>query len=169
MRQCFLFALLIGGDDEFSPVIGKLDGAAFAHIEVFRGNLLAIDQSNREPVGQPRAKFLHQIERQRGPVWAFRMQETDERIQADAGERGKTIMSHESIQIREKTVYPVAWRASASLREGEFVLLLFQGMREGAKIIFRSNALKSTYGIDRCGSVRALQGLEMPRKGVGGV
>src|SRR5689334_7590170 len=91
MCEFLLFAFLVRLYSALAPGVGELHRAALARSKIFRADLLAIDECDRQPVSQPRAKFLHQIQRQRRPVRAFRVEIANKRVKPDAGERGDAI------------------------------------------------------------------------------
>jgi hypothetical protein len=77
MLDLLLLPLLPRGEDFFPPVVGKKDGAGFGGAEVLRLNLLAIDQRQREAVGERSAEFLDQVEGEAGATGAIAMQKAD--------------------------------------------------------------------------------------------
>ena len=64
MRGRLLLALLIGYQHGLARIAFEQDGAAFALDEVVGVELPAIDQRQRQTVGEE-AELLHQVERQR--------------------------------------------------------------------------------------------------------
>ena len=98
MLERFLFAFLIRLDDEFAAGVAEFHRAAFAFHKMFRRDLLPVDERDRQPVGQSRAKFLHQIQRQRWPIGTIHMQEADKRIKPDARQRRHAIMPHQRVK-----------------------------------------------------------------------
>jgi hypothetical protein len=60
--------------------------------------LLPIDQSDGEAIRQPGPEFFHQIQRQCRPVGTFGVGKPNKRIQADAGQRGDTIMPDQRVE-----------------------------------------------------------------------
>ncbi len=73
MFQRFLFAFLIGFDDEFTSGVAEFHRAALAFQKMFRRDLLPVDKRNGQPVSQPRAKFLHQIQSERWTIGTIHM------------------------------------------------------------------------------------------------
>ena len=61
-------------------------------------DLLPVDQRDGETVGQPRAKFFHQVEGERRAIGTVGMEKADERVEADAGQRGDAIVPHQRVE-----------------------------------------------------------------------
>ena len=49
--------------------------------------------ADRQTLGESRAKLLQEIQRQRGAIRAFGVQEADKRIEPNAGEGGDAIVA----------------------------------------------------------------------------
>ena len=145
----FLFPLLIGGDDEPASGIGELDGPALALPEVFRADLPPIDQRDRQSVGNPGAELLHEVERQGRPVRAFRVEEADERVEPDRGERRDAVVTHEGVEETEEAVDPVARRASRPGGEAKALALLFQEKAEDAEVLLAGEPFAAAQGVER--------------------
>ena len=62
MIQRLLLAFLIRLDDKSATGVGELNCTAFAFFKMFRSDLLPVDQCDSQPVGQPRAELLHEIQ-----------------------------------------------------------------------------------------------------------
>ena len=147
MVQGFLFALLVGGDDAFAPGVGEFDRAAFAQLEIIRADLLAVDERDRQAVGEPRAKLFHQVQRQRGSVRAFDVQIADEGVQPDAGQRRDAIVAHEGVKETEQAVDAVPWRTARANGEGKLVALLFEQQAEYAEVLAKSAVMRRALSI----------------------
>src|SRR5260221_3936441 len=131
----FFLPLLVGGDDQPASGVGELDGPALALPEVLRADLAPIDQRDRQPVSDPGAELLHQVERQSRPVRAFRVEEADERVESDGGERRDAVVPHEGVEETEQAVDPVARRAPRTGGEAKALALLFQEKAEDAEVL----------------------------------
>src|SRR5208283_3894458 len=101
MQQVLLLSFLIRFDNQLSSCLSEFDRATFAHHKIIELNLLAVNERYCEAVGQPRAEFLHQIERQRRSVWSVGVEKTDEWIKADARECRYAIVAHQCIEERQ--------------------------------------------------------------------
>ena len=66
MGDFILFALLPRGEDFFAGVVFKQHGSVFFEIEIFAGDLLAIEEGERGAISKEGAEFFHQVERERG-------------------------------------------------------------------------------------------------------
>src|ERR1035437_4054051 len=143
MRQLLLLALLIRRYDQLAPRIRELHRPALAPPEVLRPDLLPFPQRPRQSVRQPRAELLHQVQRQRRTVRAFRMEEPDKRIEANTGQRRDAIMPHQSVEKRQQTIDAIPWRTAAPAREAKILSLLFQEQAEHPKIRDGAHALRA--------------------------
>ncbi len=94
----FLFAFLIGLDNELPPLVREFNGASFPVFKISGANLLAIDERDGETIREPGAKLFHQIERQRRAVGPVRVEKADEWIEANRRQRGETIIPHEGVE-----------------------------------------------------------------------
>lgn len=63
MRQFFAFTFLIGDQNSFSSVIGQQHGTVVEYSEIFFGELLAVNQRERQTFAQQWAKFFYKVER----------------------------------------------------------------------------------------------------------
>lgn len=62
MDEAVLLALLPGGEDFLAAVGFQQHRTAGLDIEVIGADLLAVDEREREAVGEERAELLHEIE-----------------------------------------------------------------------------------------------------------
>ena len=51
-----------------------------------------------DAVSKPGAEFFHEVEGERGAIGPVHMEEADEWIKADAGERGDAIVPHKGVE-----------------------------------------------------------------------
>jgi hypothetical protein len=98
MVEALLFAFLVGFDDKFAPGVGEFHGSAFAHGEMVGLNLLSVDECDGEAVSKPGAEFFHEVEGEGGAIGSVHMEKPNEWIEADAGERGDTIVTHKGVE-----------------------------------------------------------------------
>jgi hypothetical protein len=98
MVQAFLFAFLVGFDDKFAPGVSEFHSAAFAQVEMAGLYLLTVDKCDRQAIRQPGAEFFHEVQGERRAIWTIHMQEPDEWVEADAGQSGDAIVSHEGVE-----------------------------------------------------------------------
>ena len=77
MLDFLLLPLLPSGEDFFPSVVGKKDGAGFGGAKVRWFDLLAVDQREREAVGERGAEFFDQVEREAGAPGAIAVQKAD--------------------------------------------------------------------------------------------
>ena len=94
--ECFLLALLIGLMTRLRPV--SVIRPRRPCSRKCRADLLTVDQCDGQAIGQPGPEFFHQIERQRGAIRSVRMEEADEWIEPDTGQRGDAIVPHQRVE-----------------------------------------------------------------------
>src|SRR4051812_44251300 len=80
----FLLALLPCRENGLATAIRKQNGAAVARLKVIRTQLPAVEQRQRQAVGQHRPEFFHEVECKAWPARTFAMQKTDRRVEAHA-------------------------------------------------------------------------------------
>ena len=149
VRESLLFALLICFDDALPPSIGELHRATFARAKIFRADLLPVDEGDGETVGQPRAEFLHEIERQCRAIGPLRVEKADERVEADAGQRSDAIMPDQSVKETEQAVDAIARRAATAGGEREIVTLLFEQECKHAEVGSGTHPFRAAQAIRR--------------------
>ena len=66
--------------------------------EIADADLLAIDQGDDQPIGQPGPKFFKEIERQRWTIRPVSMKKADERIDTDGRECRDAIVPHQGVE-----------------------------------------------------------------------
>src|ERR1035437_3311836 len=157
MRQLLLLALLIRRYDQLAPRVCELHRPTLADAEVLRPDLVPVHQRHRQPVGQPGAELLHQVQRQRRTVGAFRMEEPDKRIEANTGQRRDAIMPHQRVEKRQQTIDPIPWRTAAPAREAKVLPLLLQQQAEYLEIRDGAHALSAPQTIQRPGLAQTLR------------
>jgi hypothetical protein len=83
-----------GLDKRFAAVRRKLNGAAVAVDEVVRTNLLAVDQSEHQAVGDEGAELFNEVEREARTARAVCVEKADVGVQTRRHERGATIVCY---------------------------------------------------------------------------
>lgn len=148
MRERVLFALLIGLNHQFAARLSKLHHATFPPGEVLGRNLLAVDQRDGQPVGQPGPEFFHQIEGQRWAVWPIGVQKAHKRVEPHAGQGGHAVMPEQRIEERQQTIDAVERRTAAARREPELLPLLLERQTEHRKVELRRKPFGATQGVE---------------------
>lgn len=77
------------------------------------------------------------------------MKETDEWVQANAGECGDAIVTHQSVKKRQQAVNAVTRRTATAGDESEFLALLFEEQTEYGEIGLRGHPLDTAHLIER--------------------
>ena len=171
--QGFLLASLVSLNDMLASGFREFHRAALPLAKVFRADLFAVDQRDGQPVGNPRSKFLHQIQRQRRSVGPLGVEKTHKGVEADAGQRGDAIVADQGVQEGEQAVDAVARRTTAADAKGKILALLFEQEREHGEIGMCRHAFRAAQLFQRAvggqGIGRpAAQFLNLPGQGVGG-
>ena len=101
-----------GGEDGFPAGVGKENRPVFLKFEVRGAKLLAVNERQRQPVGEPWPKLFHHIQSQRGASGAVGVEESHLRIQSNGFAGGSQVVRQERIDKRQQRVDPVQWRAA---------------------------------------------------------
>ena len=95
-----------------------------AYPEIFGLHLLHVYHREHEPVGEPRAEFLHEVEREARAARPVFVQEAHGGVKPHAFERRLRFVCEQAVDEGEHSVYRVERRAFAAPREFEIVLLV---------------------------------------------
>ena len=60
----FVFSAMPGGEDGFLAGVGKKNSPVLLKFEIRGAKLLAVNERQRQPVGEPRTKLFHHIQSQ---------------------------------------------------------------------------------------------------------
>ena len=141
MLQLFLFALLVRHDDVLPPILSEMDGSAGLLDEMLRRDLPTVDEAQSQPFGNDRPEFFHQVQPERGPSRAQRMEKSHLRVEADALGRGYAIRQQQRVQKREQRVCRVARRTSSAAVERKRRPVLADHTAERTEVLAGSLAL----------------------------
>lgn len=97
MLDPLLLPRLPRGDDGLARRFFQEDSASLLLEEIFALHLSSIDKRKGETVGDGRAQFFHEIERETGPARPVGMEKSNRRIEADTLEGGFYIVAQERI------------------------------------------------------------------------
>ena len=86
------------------PSSVEQDRAAVLSDEIPGSDLPAVDQRERQPVGQHRPQFLHQVEREARASRPVAVQEADRRIEADALGRAAAVVGQQRVEKGQQRV-----------------------------------------------------------------
>jgi len=81
----------------FASILREQDGAIFLRLKIRRADDAVVDQREDKAVCKDAAQFFHKVERKRCPASAIGMEESDIGIEADAFQRGCTVMRQHRI------------------------------------------------------------------------
>ena len=98
MRQGFLLPLLVGRDHGAPRIVLERNSATRMLVEIVGVDLAAIDQCQRQAVGQQRPELLHQVGRQRDTPGTQGVKEADLRIEADAFQRRAGVIHQHRVE-----------------------------------------------------------------------
>ena len=112
-------------------------------------DLLAIDQGQRQPVGDHGPQLLDQIECQRRPAGAVRVQESHLGIQPHRFAGRYHVVRQQNVEERQQRVHVVAGRAAGPFVQKEVILLLEDQFVEGHEVDAGGVAFEASQPIDR--------------------
>ena len=87
MDNLLLLAFLVGDEDGFARGIGHVDGAGGGGHKAGGIDLPAVDEREREAVGEEGAELFHEVEGEPGPAGAVAVEEPDGRVEAYGSRR----------------------------------------------------------------------------------
>ena len=149
MLQRFLLARLVGLNDQLASGVREFHRAALALAEMVRPDLFAVDERHGQPVSQPRAKFLHQIQRQSRTVGTFDVKKTDKRVQSHRCQRRQTVVPDQGVKKGKQAIDAVARGPAAAGGKGKIAALLLEQQGKHPKISLRAHALCAAQCIQR--------------------
>lgn len=91
-------AFLPSGKHRLSAFVGQENGPIVLGHEILHAQLSAIEQRQGEPIGQSRAQFLHEIERETRTARPVPVKKADCGIEADALRRAPAIMREKCVE-----------------------------------------------------------------------
>lgn len=164
MLDLILLSLLPGGEDLLAPFVGEQDGPVFFAAKVMGADLLAIDEGEREAVGERGAKLLHQVEGKSLPTRAIAMEVPHGGVEPVRGERSGGVETKQGVEVGEQGVDSIEWWATVAVAKGEHFSLLRDQVAEDGEILSGSLAFQATNLIEspRCG-----EGSEAMSQGIG--
>jgi len=133
-------AFLVGGEDGLAGVFVHEDGAGFLALEAIGADLLAIDESEGEPVGQDGSKLFHEVEGEPGSAWSVTMEKADGGVEADGFQGAGGIVAQQDVEERKKGVHGVEGRATAAGWETKVFFLGQDEVIENGEIEFGTGA-----------------------------
>ncbi len=119
-----LFAFLPGGEDFFAGIVFEQDGSVLLDVEVFEGDLLAIEERERGAVGEEGAEFFHQVEGEGRAAGAVAVEEAALGIESAGFEGAAAVVHEQGVEEGEESVHRIerrAARATGNLDRGVMV------------------------------------------------
>lgn len=142
-----LLSFLPGDQNGLASFIVHHNGASFQTAEAGSGDLLAIDETERQTVGKNRAQFFNQIESKRRAAGTLPMQIANGRIKAHAFQRADGVVSEQGVEEREQGVHVIERRTAAASVEEKIILALQNEVAEDFEVSTRSVAFVSADAI----------------------
>src|SRR5438128_934583 len=103
------------------------EGSVGALNEIFGSEFSSIHETDGNTIGEQRTKFLHQVQRQRGPAITRLVHEAKKRIQAYRMANAGEFLGQHGITHRDERVNRVAGRTAVSAAPIEIpILSLFE-------------------------------------------
>ena len=90
----------VRGDNELATLVVQEDGAAWTPIEVPRPDLRAVDQCQREPIGDHRAELFQDIQRERHASGPQGVKKPELRIESHALDSTAAIIEDQRVEKR---------------------------------------------------------------------
>ena len=103
-------------------------------MKVARRELAAVDQAERQTVGQHRAQLLHQIEGETGAARPVGVEKADLRVEPVRLESRATVMPEHRIEKRQQGVQPVQRRPTRASAKAKLRAVDAHEMIEDAEI-----------------------------------
>jgi hypothetical protein len=118
-----LLALLPSGQNGLAAIFAQKDSAAVPPFEIVSLNLFAVQQGQRQPVGESRSQFLHQIEGEAGPPRPVAVQESDSPIKTDGLARATAFVRQQHIKKGQQRIDGVERRSARPAMKAQALIV----------------------------------------------
>ena len=134
MPKLVALALLPSDQHALSRLVGQAHAARLLDDEVARRKLAAVDQAERQTVGEHRPQLLHQIESETGAARPVGVEKTDLRVEPVRLEGRAAIMPEHRIEKGQQGVQPVQRGPTRTSAKTKFRIVDAHEMVEHAEI-----------------------------------
>ena len=117
-----VLALLVRHQDLLAAFVIEQHGAIVVPPEVRRPDTSAVDQRERQPIGEKGPEFLDQVESKPRSPRSISVQTSHLEVEADTFERARLVVDKQRVKERQQRIYAIKGRATTAVLESKLAL-----------------------------------------------